>query len=196
MRTLKALSANSIGLVAALVLAGCGLSSDDQRELSAACEGRPVAGAGAHERGPDGFVPFKKDDADGSYAYDVDGVHYKLRRPSKLAEAHTVFCMEPVEEVPEGLCAFDTVEGVGVAGIQVMEVGRSEGPTFPRVSMQRKARLVDPSTGDTIAEHTETIEAPKCDQFVGDPTKSAFRALSPSGISFADWATGQLGVSK
>lgn len=186
----------SYALLAGLALIGCDLSSEDKEKLAAACEGQAVAGAGSHEKGRDGFAPFKKESADGSYAYDVDGVHYKLKRPSKLADARTVFCMEPVEEVSEGACAFDTVEGIGVAGIQVVEVDRAKGPTFARVSMQRKARLVDPSNGETIAEHIEKNEAPACDQFVGDPTESAFRAQPPSGIAFADWATSQLGVEK
>lgn len=185
-------------LIIALSPLACGLtmSSADKDKLAAACEGQAVAGAGAHEGGAAGFISFKKDEQGDAFAYDVDGVHFKLKRPKKLAETQTVFCMEAPEEIDAGVCAFDTVKGVGVAGIQVAELGRSEGPTFARVSMQRSGRLVDPSTGETIAEHTVTIEAPACESFTGEPSESSFRAITPTGISFGDWALEQLGVSE
>lgn len=80
--------------------------------------------------------------------------------------------------------------------MQVVETGRTKGPTFARVGQRRSARLVDPATGKTIAEHTITHDAPKCDAFAGEPTPASFRASAPTGISFADWATAELGVAK
>jgi hypothetical protein len=180
----------------ALALFGCGLmmSQEDQAKLAKACEGEAVEGAGAYAGGGDGFMTFVKKDASSPFEWSVDGVHFKLKKSTKLADTHAVFCLEPVEEVDEGLCAFDTIEGIGVAGVQVIDVKSSKGPTFPRVSMQRKGRIVDPSTGETIAEHTVKQEAPKCDAFTGEPVKENFRAIEPTGISFADWALEQVGV--
>ncbi len=139
-------------------------------------------------------MPFEKKEADGDYRYSVDGVHFKLHRATSLAETHAVFCLEPVEEIEEGQCAFETVEGIGVAGIPVVDLSRSEGPTYARVGMKRKGRLVDPSTGETVAEHVVEFPAPKCEGTFGEPTETAFRATVPTGISFADWALEQLGV--
>ena len=172
------------------------MSMEDQRKLSAACEGKAVEGAGNYAGGIDGFIVFTQAKPDAGFEYSVDGVHYKLRDPVKIEEAKTVFCLDAAEQVEEGFCAFETVEGIGVAGVQLVDVSKSKGPTFPRISVQRKARLVDPSTGETVAEYVHKSAAPKCDQFVGDPVAENFRALEPSPISFADWTLEQLGVPK
>jgi len=178
------------------VLGACGLimSQDDQKKVAAACQGEPVEGAKAHEKGPEGFLVYVQNEAEGAYAWSVDGVHYKLRDTTKIPEVNTVFCLDAPVEVPQGTCVFDTTQGLGVAGVQVVETSRSSGPSFPRVGVRRSARLVDPATGATIAEHTVTVDAPGCDAYVGDPVADFFVAKPPTGISFADWATGELGV--
>lgn len=177
---------------------GCGLimSAEDQAKVATACAGQAVEGAKAHERGPDGFMVYVQGAADGDYAWSVDGVHYKLRNTAKLAEVNTVFCLDAPVEVPDGFCAFDSTEGIGVAGMQVIETSRTKGPTFARVGVKRSARLVDPATGNTLAEHTINTAAPKCDEYIGDPSEASFRASAPSPIGFADWATAELGVKK
>lgn len=191
MRTFSILLAS----VSSLGLVGCiGMGSEDKKKLAGACEGQAVEGAGSYQGGAEGFMPFEQKEPGETFGYSVDGVHFKLHRASSLAETHTVFCLEPVEEVEQGQCAFETVEGIGVAGIPVVDLSRSKGPTFPRVGMKRKGRLVDPSTGETVAEHLVEVPAPKCEGTFGEPTESAFRALEPTGISFADWTLGQLGV--
>lgn len=179
-----------------LTVSGCGLimSQDDQAKLAKACEGQAVAGAGSYAGGAEGFMVFKRDDDGSDYDYSVDGVHFKLKTATKLEEVHTVFCLEPPEQVDEGTCAFKTVEGVGLAGVQLIDVSESEGPTFPRVSIQRKGRIVDPATGETVAETVVKNAAPTCDSFVGDPIAENFVAVAPSGIAFADWTLGELGV--
>lgn len=164
--------------------------------MAAACAGEAVEGTQAHEKTADGFAVFVQEAAGGEYAWSVDGVHFKLRQPNALAKVNTVFCLDAPVEVPEGVCAFEETTGVGVVGVQLVETGRSEGPTFPRIGQSRGARLVDPATGSTIAEHTVTTRAPKCDAFVGEPIAENFRAMVPTPIAFADWATGELGVEK
>jgi len=192
-------SAPRIALASGLsLLTACGLimSSEDKEKVVLACNGEAVEGTKAHEKGPEGFMVFVQDEPGDAYSYSADGVHMKLKSAKKLPEVNTVFCMDAPVEVPQGECAFDSTRGIWVGGVQVVETNRSKGPTFPRVGMRRSARLVDPATGQTIAEHTVDRDAPACDAFVGDPTASAFRASPPSGIGFADWATAQLGVTK
>jgi hypothetical protein len=181
--------------VVTLCLSGCGLvmSAEDQKAVAAACSGQVVPGAKAHEKSLEGFAVFKQDSSDGDYSWSVDGVHIKLKQPRELAKVNTVFCLAAAQEVPQGDCAFEESSGIGVAGVQVVETGRSKGPTFPRIGQQRTARLVDPSTGETIAEHTITNDAPKCDAFTGEPVAENFRANPPTGIAFADWALSELG---
>ncbi|MBK6918204.1 MAG: hypothetical protein IPH07_12450 [Deltaproteobacteria bacterium] len=186
--------------VASLVLSlcGCGLvmPSADQQKVAAACGGEAVAGTSAHERSGDGFAVFTRPSRDAPYEWSVDGVHFKLRPPKTLADVNTVFCLDAPEEVAQGDCDFVESSGLGVAGVQVVETSRSKGPSFARVGQRRTARLVDPSTGKTLAEHTITTDAPKCDAAIGEPTAASFRANPPSGISFAKWATAELGVSE
>ena len=172
------------------------MSAEEQAKVATACAGQAVEGTKAHEKSPDGFMVYVQDAAKGDYTWSVDGVHYKLRNTAKLAEVNTVFCMDAPVEVPDGFCAFDSTEGIGVAGVQVIETSRTKGPTFARVGVRRSARLVDPATGKTIAEHTINTAAPKCDAYVGEPTEANFRASPPSPISFAEWATAELGVKK
>jgi hypothetical protein len=181
-----------------LSLFGCGLvmPAEDQKTVAAACNGEIVAGAKAHVKSGDGFAVFVQDSADAAYKWSVDGVHLRLRQPKTLADVNTVFCMGAPEEVPQGECAFEQSTGIGVAGVQVVETSRGKGPTFARVGQRRTARLVDPATGKTLAEHTLTAAAPQCDAFTGEPTAASFRATAPTGISFADWATAELGVAK
>ena len=177
---------------------GCGLvmPAEDQKKVAAACNGEAIAGAKVHEKSGDGFAVYVQKTADAAYEWSVDGVHLRLRQPKALAEVNTVFCMGAPEEVPQGECAFEESTGIGVAGVQVVETSRTKGPTFPRVGQRRTARLVDPATAKTIAEHTITTPAPSCDAFTGEPTATSFRATAPTGISFADWATAELGVAK
>lgn len=186
------------GCSLALALCGCGLvmPSEDQKKVAAACSGEAVAGTKVHAQSGDGFAVVVQAAADGPYAWSVDGVHFKLRAPKQLADVNTVFCLDAPQEVPEGVCAFDESSGVGVAGVQVVEVSRTKGPTFDRVGQRRSARLVDPASGKTLAEHTIVAAAPACDAFTGEPVAANFRAAAPSPISFADWATAQVGVAK
>jgi hypothetical protein len=179
-------------------LYGCGLvmPAEDQKKVAAACNGEAIAGAKAHDKNADGFAVFVQQSAGAPYEWSVDGVHFKLHQPKKLADVNTVFCMGAPEEVAEGECAFEESIGIGVAGVQVVETSRAKGPSFPRVGQRRTARLVDPATGKTIAEHTITAAAPKCDAFTGEPVAANFRAAAPTGISFAEWATAELGVAK
>jgi hypothetical protein len=177
---------------------GCGLvmPAEDQKKVAAVCNGEALAGAKAHEKSGDGFAVFVQASAGAAYQWSVDGVHLRLRQPKALAEVNTVFCMSAPEELAQGECAFEKSTGLGVAGVQVVETSRASGPTFPRVGMRRTARLVDPATAETLAEHTITANAPTCDAFTGEPTEASFRATAPTGISFADWATAELGVAK
>jgi hypothetical protein len=172
------------------------MPGEDQKKVAAACSGQAVEGAKAHTKGPEGFAVVEQRTASGDYAWNVDGVHFELKPPKALAEVNTVFCLAAPQDVPQGECAFDESSGIGVAGVQLVETSRSSGPTFPRVGQRRTARLIDPSTGKTLAEHTITADAPKCDAFVGEPVAASFLAAVPSTIAFAEWATAELGVAK
>ncbi|HET6581873.1 MAG TPA: hypothetical protein VFG69_00475 [Nannocystaceae bacterium] len=181
-----------------LSLCGCGLvmPAEDQKKVAAGCNGEAVVGAKAHTKSGDGFAVFVQESADAAYKWSVDGVHLRLRQPRTLVEVNTVFCLGAPEEVPQGECAFEESTGIGVAGVQVVETSRAKGPTFARLGQRRTARLVDPATGNTFAEHTITAAAPQCDRFTGEPTAANFRATAPTPISFAEWATAELGVTK
>src|SRR5689334_15270446 len=126
-----------------LSLCGCGLvmPGEDQKKVATACNGEAIAGTKAHEKAADGFAVFVQDRADAPYKWSVDGVHFKLHQPKKLADVNTVFCMGAPEEVPQGECAFEESSGIGVAGVQVVETSRTKGPTFARVGQRRSARL-------------------------------------------------------
>lgn len=188
-------------LVCALAasLGACGLimPSEDKDKVARACAGEPVEGTKAHEKNGKGFMVFVQEEADGPYEYSANGVHIGLRNTAKLEEVNTVFCMAAPVEVPQGVCAFDTAEGLGVAGVQMVETSRSAGPSFPRIGVHRAARMVDPATGETITQTVIEVSGGECDAaIIGDPEAAYFRASPPSGISYADWATSQLGVEK
>lgn len=189
--------ASVYALSTSLIACGLVMSSEDKDKVAKACAGEVVQGAKAHEKNGEGFMVFVQDEVDGPYKWSVDGVHVRLNDTAKLEEVNTVFCIAAPVEVPQGVCAFDTSKGIGVAGVQLVETSRSAGPTFPRVGMRRAARMVDPATGKTIAQTEIEVSGGECDaSIIGDPEPTYYRASPPTSISYADWATSQLGVKK
>ncbi len=185
-----------VGLLAATVTIaipalGCGLGgkhSAEMETLGTACAGTPVAEAPAYTGGggPHPMMAFiqrpnsRYRQAFGMLTTRTPGGH-------DIASTQLLLCMDLEQSVELERCYFDTQLRVGFIPVPGARTG---GPSFPRVRVQRRVRVVAASTGQTIAETTLTgSEPPPCDHpIVGDPSDGDFRGGDVSDHEVNVWA--------
>lgn len=172
----------------------CGFAAE-QREriapMAAACDGAGSASAPAYVpgQGPHPIMALGRVRPDGPWTQSLGRLTTRTPAGGRVESTQLVLCEDPPREVELGECAFDTVLRVGLVRVPGV---RAEGPSFPRVQVEQRARIVALASGATIAEQVfRGADPPACDRSItGEPSASDFRGGGVSSAAIDAWAEG------
>ena len=185
-------------LVSALVLVApslaCGFAAE-QREriapMAAACDGTGDARAPAYVpgQGPHPIMALGRVRPDGAWTQSLGRLTTRTPAGGSVERTQLVLCEDPPRELELGECAFDRVLRVGLVPVPGV---RADGPSFPRVQVEQRARIVAVASGQTIAEQVfRGADPPPCDRSItGEPSASDFRGAAVPSAEVDAWAEG------
>lgn len=160
----------------------------EAEQVSQACAKHPVTGAKPYVQGtgPHPIMVFESLRSD-KYMRPFGRLTSKTPVGRDRASTELALCIErPVEQELE-TCQFGRQLRVGFVRVPGARV---EGPSFPRVVISKKARIVAVASGETVAEKAfEGSAPPGCDHsIVGHPSAGDFRGGEVSDLEIDMWA--------
>lgn len=179
-------------LAIAIPALGCGFGAEHAAEmqtLGAVCAGTPATGALPYTAGPGRHpvMTFQQRRDGGPWTQAFGMLTPATPGGHDIASTELVLCMGPEREVELERCFFDTQLRVGLVPVPGT---RMEGPSFPRVRVERTVRVVAAATAETVGETTLSgDEPPPCGRSItGDPSDSDFRGGDVSDHAVNVWA--------
>ena len=158
------------------------LSAEDEAAISQACTGATVPGAGAYADGAKGgLVTFTQDELGEEYKQNIFNPPTAGDQPEELAKVTAVLCLDAPTSALVGVCE---VTSAGFAS-----------KDYDMIHKQRVGRVVDPSTGEVVAETSVTgFPDDDCTGISrGSASKGDFIGDDPDHTDYNTWVVSVLG---
>ena len=153
--------------------------------LTAACEGRPVAGARAYVAGPGVHRVVGAEQKSGGGWRIANGRIPNDQTPQGVADTEIVACLGEETRATLGTCeVYNTRMGVRVPGSQ---------RTYSRTQQSLPVRLVVAATGQTLTVGSVVGPQPRqCSGNIGRPTSSTYEGSSVGSSQLGPWLSATL----